>query len=283
MPVGVLERFRRDAGRVKQWLAPKAETAAWKHACRLAEQTPRYAPGQVQLADYTIAYADLLTLCPQWHDIFVRETLRFACASASPRIIDAGANVGLASLYFKRLYPGARITAFEADPALYDLLVSNLARNRAASVDAISAALWTSNGFVTFRCEGADSGAIADVAGALDAVERLVPARRLRDLLAEPVDFLKLDIEGAELPVLQDCETALGSVRAMVIDVHELDVARRSLPAVLALLERAGFRYALDSLEPLDWRGAAPAPRSPFPRAALCWTLLVHAWREPHA
>ena len=50
-------------------------------------------------------------------------------ATSTPRILDCGANVGLASLFFRRLYPQARITAFEADPALFAILEANLDAN----------------------------------------------------------------------------------------------------------------------------------------------------------
>ena len=69
-------------------------------------------------------------------------------STPSPRILDCGANVGLASLFFKRRYPAARITAFEADPALFAILDANLRANGAADVEARHAALWTSTGTV---------------------------------------------------------------------------------------------------------------------------------------
>ena len=67
-------------------------------------------------------------------------------------------HVGLASLFFHRLYPAARITAFEADPALFEMLDANLKANGAAAVETRHAALWTSTGTLTFQCEGSDSG-----------------------------------------------------------------------------------------------------------------------------
>lgn len=280
MPAGLVVGFRRGAGRVKRWLAPRPEMAAWRHACRLADRTPRYTPGEIQLLDYTLRYPDLLTLCPQWHDIFVRQSLKFSTSVAAPRILDCGANAGLASLYFKRIHPGARITAFEADPALHDVLARNLQQNGAADVEAVHAAVWTADGAVTFTCEGADSGAIAALAPGLRGTDRTVPSRRLRDLLArERVDLLKLDIEGAECAVLEDCEPALDRVGALLVDAHEFDPRARTLPRVLAVLERAGFTYALDGLEPQPWRSPVQGPGTPFPGASLCWTMLVRAWR----
>ena len=192
-------------------------------------------------------YADLLTLCPQWDDIFVKRTLAFTSATPSPRILDCGANVGLASLFFRRLYPDARITAFEADPAVFAMLDANLRANGAGSVEARQVALWTSTGTVTFQCEGSDSGMISSLPGAVAGRAQTVPSLRLRDVLEEgPVDLLKLDIEGAEDIVLADCEPALQGVKAIVMDLHEFDPRVRQAPRVLELLSRAGFSYAID-------------------------------------
>ena len=272
--------LRRAAGVAKQWLLPPPETAAWRHACRRAAAVPRFTPGRIRLMNYDLRYADLLTVCPQWEDLFVRGALRFASRHPAPRILDCGANIGLATLYFKRLYPQARITAYEADPALHALLADNLQRNGAADVKAVNAAVWTANGTVDFRCEGADSGTISQFAGDLQGTTQKVPSVRLRSLLeTEPVDLLKLDIEGAELDVLTDCRDALQAVDAMLIDLHEFDPRRRTTFEVLDNLAQAGFTYSLDDLTPLPWRAPVAAPHTPFAGRALCWVVLVRAWR----
>src|SRR5262249_10933617 len=147
---GTLRRARRKAGAIRRRLFEPAEMAAWRRAWHLAETTPRFTPGEIRMLDYELRYSDLLSFCPQWQDIFVKRTLDFRSGEAEPRILDCGANVGLASLYFRRVYPGARITAYEADPALFAMLDVNLAANRAADVERIHAALWTTTGTLTF-------------------------------------------------------------------------------------------------------------------------------------
>jgi FkbM family methyltransferase len=279
-----LESVRRAAGVAKRQFFPSAEVAAWRRACRVARRTPRFTPGHIRLLHYDLQFADLLTLCPPWEDLFVRQMHRVASSHPTPRILDAGAHVGLATLYFKRLYPHARITAYEADPMLHALLVENLRRNGAADVEAVHAAVWTENGTVDFRCEGADSGTIEQFAGDLRGVARSVPSVRLRHLLeAEPIDLLKLDIEGAELDVLADCRSALRSVGALLLDVHEFDPSSRRMPAILDILAATGFTYTLDALTLLPWRPPTAPQGTPFAARALCWALLVRAWKAREA
>jgi FkbM family methyltransferase len=273
----MVSTLRRAASQVKQQFFPRAEIAAWRHACRLAEHAPRHTQGEIVLDGYRIAYADLLTLCPQWHDIFVQASLRFEASAPAPRILDCGANIGLASLYYKRLFPAARISAFEADPTLAALCRRNLEANGAADVGVQAVAIWTDTGTVRFRQEGADSGAIDGTSAGVDGPAVDVPSVRLRDLLAhERADLLKLDIEGAEHIVLPDCADVLTRVDALLVDVHEFDPEHRGLPALLKLLTAAGFEYAIDNLNPLPWRGVAAGP---FPHTASAWAMLVRAWR----
>jgi FkbM family methyltransferase len=280
MPQPVLRGARRFGSAVKRWLRPSREHAAWQHACRLAETVPRFTPGQIELDGYDIAYADLLTLCPQWHDMFVERTLNFESRSATPRILDCGANIGLASLYFKSRYPQARITAYEADPALASICRRNLASNRAGDVDVEAVAVWTRAGVVSFQQEGADSGAIAGTSAGLAGKDVPVPAIRLRDVIArERIELLKMDIEGAEAPVLADCRDALGNVQAMILEVHEFDPHRRTTPQILGLLEQAGFRVGMSDIVPLPWRDTTRAA-SPFPRSPAVWAVTVRAWRD---
>jgi FkbM family methyltransferase len=275
-----LRHARRAGASFRQWLFPPRELAAWRHACRIADAVPRYTPGEIVLDGYRLAYADLLTLCPQWRDMFVDGSLRFTSTSPSPRILDCGANVGLASLYFKRLYPQARITAYEADPALAALCQRNLTSNGAGDVDVAPVAVWTHDGVVSFQLEGADSGAIAGTSAGLAAKPMTVPSIRFRNVIAgDRIDLIKMDIEGAEVAVLTDCQGALDSVRAMILDVHEFDSRHRRTPEILGLLERAGFRVSMSNVVPLPSRTDAPVP-SPFPGKSDTWAATVRAWRD---
>jgi FkbM family methyltransferase len=272
--------IRRAAGAVYRQLLPTPEVAAWRRADELAATVPRHTAGSIRMLDYELQYADLLSVCPQWHDIFVNGALEFRAASETPRILDCGANIGLASLFFKRRFPAARITAYEADPALFAIARANLAANGAADVDVVNAAVWTAAGRVTFRAEGTDSGMIDGLAGGVAGPAVEVPSLRLRDILAAgPLDLLKLDIEGAEDAVLADCEPVLDRVSAIVMDLHEFDPSVRQAPRVLDRLTRAGFVYAVDEFVPQPWRPPVTSSDTPFPDRALVWSMTVRAWR----
>jgi FkbM family methyltransferase len=270
--------LRRFARGIQHDLWPSPDHAVLHELERRSKVEPRRTPGHISIAPYEFEYADAMTAWPQWDDIFIRSSLAFETRVQEPRILDCGANIGLASLYFKRRFPRARITAFEADPSLAVMCRRNLALSGVPDVEVRDAAAWVGAGMVEFVCEGADSGAIASLDPALTGAKASVPSERLRDWLDEPVDLLKLDIEGAELPVLEDCRERLHNVRAMTIDLHEFNPARRQTGVVFDLLADAGFVFDMRDLVPLPWRRSRVD--SPFSNAAPVWVSTVRGWRR---
>lgn len=270
-----LRRFARD---VQHDVWPTPERAVLRELERRSASEQRRTPGHISIVPYQFEYADAMSAWPQWDDIFIHSSLAFETHVQKPRILDCGANIGLASLYFKQRYPQARITAFEADPSLASMCRRNLEANGASDVEVRDTAVWIGAGTLDFACEGTDSGAIATLESGVGGSNTQVPSERLRDWLDETVDLLKLDIEGAELPVLHDCRGRLHNVRAITIDLHEFNPASRQTGAVFELLETEGFAFDMRDLVPLPWRGARV--KSPFSNASPFWVATIRAWRR---
>ena len=204
----------------------------------LLRETRRVSPkvsGSVELGKFRLRYIDISKLAGQWNEIFVQNNLKFTTPTHRPRIIDCGGNIGLATLYFKSLYPYAHITAFEADPVICKICRDNLVENGYQDVEVIHAAVWVEKGEISFCCEGTDSGTLSQlVYDGVSGHRQTVPAIRLREYLEnEKVDLLKLDIEGAEFDVLADCASALGNVSRIIVELHETDVDNRKTAVAL--------------------------------------------------
>lgn len=274
----LLAHFRRLARDVHHDIWPTPELAVARQLEWRAMREPRRTAGEISVAPYRFEYVDAMTAWPQWEDIFIRQSLAFESDVPEPRILDCGANIGLASIYFKRHYPEARLTAFEADPRLVSVCRSNLALNGGnGQFDVKTAAVWTADGTLDFVCEGTDSGAIACLDEPIQGPVMAVPSLRLRDWLDEPIDLLKLDVEGAELSLLEDCADRLSNVRAMFVELHESTPGRRQTGAMFDLLTAAGFVFDMSALTPLPWR--SPQVQSPFRHLSLSWVAIIRAWR----
>jgi FkbM family methyltransferase len=237
--------YRRE---IRDWRRRRAEVA------RL-ERLPRFTPARTSLTGDDVELVDPASFLWTYHEIFRDEIYAFGADDAGDgaglRIVDGGANIGLSVLYLKRRFPRSRIVAFEPDPALFEVLERNVARAALADVELVPKALWSSDGELAFAADGADGGrlggdepAVAAGDGAARSTRATfrVPTTRLRPYLEHRVDFLKLDIEGAETEVLSDCRDLLGNVRRAYVEYHSPVGAPQTLHTLLALLAEAGFR-----------------------------------------
>jgi hypothetical protein len=68
---------------------------------------------------------------------------------------------------------------------------------------------------------------------------------RLRDYLCEPIDLLKIDIEGAETEVIIDCTDRLTCVRRLFVEYHSFTGRPQTLNQILTVLRHAGFRVQI--------------------------------------
>lgn len=200
----------------------------------------------IHLAHGVIRFSDRHALWTQLHEILLNEDYFFTCDSNTPRIIDGGAHMGLAMYYFKSLYPEARITAFEPVPELRTLAEENATRNGWRDVEILSFALAATRGTATFHrsrswsMAGSLTPHRAALGESLETIE--VECVPLSDYLHDPVDLLKLDIEGAEVEVLEEAAPWLHNVRNLFCEFHDgPELAPGRLGKIIAILEGAGF------------------------------------------
>jgi FkbM family methyltransferase len=198
---------------------------------------------------FKVSHFDRRVVDYLYREIFVRQNYYFDAEDNAPVVLDCGANVGMASVYFKWLYPKCRVKAFEPDPATFQLLQQNLAQNR-LDVEAYNCALWNEDSELDFFVDSANPGGLlmSTDGSRWYGEPTKVKGRKLSDFIDGNVDFLKLDVEGAEHRVLCDLTTSgkLRCIRQMVIEYHHRIGNQKScLGDFLNKLERAGFQYQL--------------------------------------
>jgi FkbM family methyltransferase len=184
-------------------------------------------------------------------EIFIGGEYFFEAETDSPVILDCGANIGLATLFFKHLYPKARVSAFEADPTTAYVLQKNIDQNHLEKVFAYNLLLSNAEGEHPFYLATDEDGSplmSAEPNRLLSNRKIMVKAAKLSHFVDGPVDFLKLDVEGSEFDVLTDlkCTGKISCIRRMVIEYHHGigDQASR-LGSFLALLEGEAFNYQI--------------------------------------
>lgn len=239
---------------------PFLQTEEWillRELRKKLEGIPRYVHGEVSINDWKIEYVDTLSLISSIEIVVLKRWNDFTPSNNNPVILDCGANIGIATLHYKKLFPNSQIIAFEPDHEVCEVMKRNLDRNKIKDVEVIEAAVWKEDGELEFFAEGSDAGRLnknsEDDLGNLvitNPKANFYPVKtiRLADFLAKSnVDFIKMDIEGAEYEVIADCGTLLKNVNSMVIECHFTNNRPHELANILTVLSDVGFSIAVNS------------------------------------
>jgi FkbM family methyltransferase len=213
-------------------------------------------PGTTRVMRYTVRHFGLGSVQFLFREIFVRNEYAFQAANGRPVVFDCGANIGMATLFFKWLYPDCEIHAFEPDPETFGVLSENVTRNKLTGVALHNVALVARPGrldlFVPVGPSGSPLMSTLPGRGFESSVRCLtVDGKPLSTYVgAGEIDFLKMDIEGAEEPVLRELASTgrLRKIKEMAIEYHHnLEGGSGGCGSFLQLLYEYGYQYQLDA------------------------------------
>jgi FkbM family methyltransferase len=222
---------------------------------------------------YRIHFFNYETFATLFEEVYIPDVYYFSSLSPEPFVIDCGSNIGMAVLYFKRLYPNCSITAFEADDATFKILERNVSTNGLENVALVNKALYDSKGTVTFYVSPNQPGQLVQSTrkeSLVTSVAKVVESEVLSDYITRDVDFLKMDIEGAEDRVMNNLfeNRKLSFIKEMVIEYHHhMTHDEDKLGAFLSVMEQSNIGYQIKA--PL----VPPFQRGEFQG------LLVYAYR----
>ena len=175
-----------------------------------------------------------------FYQIFIKEDLAFV--KKMPHrvnvIIDAGANIGLSTIYLKNIFPNAVILSIEPSATNFEMLKRNVANY--ADIILFEGALMgasqnvsisnSDDNYASFRViENNSSGSIT----------AYPISYFIHQFGLEKVDFFKMDIEGSEKAVFEKIDTdTLSRISAFAIEIHE-----HLVPGTLELITRKLSMY----------------------------------------
>jgi FkbM family methyltransferase len=159
----------------------------------------------------------------------------------NPVIVDLGANIGLSILTFNYWYPGSRIIGYEMDEDNYELAKKNT--SSLSNVQLINKAVHHKPTIVYYDKHGREDGYSAVTApGNSDAtsVSAVSISDIIRDNALSSIDYLKMDIEGAEIDILNNSDLSwLDHVDNIDIEFHLEE--SEDLAPYIKTLEKKGF------------------------------------------
>lgn len=233
----------------------------------------RFKDCRTNVYDWDIILPDAASFLSTYREIFVNKIYQFKASSSQPSILDLGANIGLSVLFFKKIYPEAKITAFEADPNIFRFLQNNVFGNGFNDVELINKAVWNENCVLKFHAEGADGGRIAE-----NGDEKLIEieAIDIRDHLKDhQYEFLKMDIEGAEDIVFLALNGYLSGFKYIFLEYHSRADQKQRLAEILELMVHEGFRVDIHNIMSHSQPFIKPQVLSGFDLQ-----LNIFAWKE---
>ncbi len=163
-------------------------------------------------------------------------------------IVDLGSNVGYTMVHLAYLYPKARIYGVEMDLSNFLIAKQNIdAFKERCTI--IHSAVWFENGEVSYEGNETNDFSIVNKINFKDKnTKDLVPAKTLDTIFGEfgltRVDYLKMDIEGAEKFVLENNpEKWIKIVRTMKIEIHK----PANIDECMEILKKYGFQCKKDN------------------------------------
>jgi FkbM family methyltransferase len=140
-------------------------------------------------------------------------------------IVDAGANIGLSSIFFARKYPTAKILAIEPETGNFEILLKNVSSY--PNIIPVQGALWGQNceidihsGTGAWGFQTRDKNFLTPFSP-LGRVRGITLDRLLDEYDIPYIDILKADIEGSEVEVFGDASRWINKVGTIIIELHD--------------------------------------------------------------
>jgi FkbM family methyltransferase len=160
--------------------------------------------------------------------IFTRNEYRIDVNREPEFIVDAGANIGLASISFANQFPNARILAIEPEEENFTILVKNV--EPYPNIQPLLGALWGERTEIDVIDTGAGNWgfmveAPSDGRPPSGSIRRKIQGTTidmiLEDYGVQQISILKMDIEGAELEVFRGSSSWIDRVDSLIVELHE--------------------------------------------------------------
>lgn len=253
--------------RAMRWRLPwMMATGSYARApIRTAMRAARFTLGELSGRDITFRSAAglVVTSMPNNFSSFAycvdgardAEIWRFIEKNVGPGgvFIDVGANIGTYAMPAAQLVgPSGHVVAFEAHPRTYRYLCRNVDLNMLRQVTALNIALGEEDGDLEMTFNAANPGEthVSAAPGMPGGKSVRVQVTRLDDALSAigvtRVDYMKVDVEGFELPVLRGAERTFAENPGIAVqtELQERHAARygHTIAEIGALMENFGLR-----------------------------------------
>lgn len=206
-----------------------------------------------KVKNFTITYLNKEELKILEKEIFSNEIYKIVINSKKPVILDLGSHIGLSILYFKTIYPNSTIIGFEPNPNIFPILEENIVMNNVTGVTLHNIALDKKEGRKDFYIDSSGNNAFSTAGFTKDAWNKKQSTKLIQVSVKKAstyvldkdlIDLMKMDIEGAELNVLEELNTSksLDRVKNIILEYHP--IRKNGLKKIIRILAKNGFKVS---------------------------------------
>jgi FkbM family methyltransferase len=152
-----------------------------------------------------------------------------------PIIFDLGANAGYCSRYFLIKYPGSFLVSVELDIKNFVLLKRNT--EHFTNCKCFHAGIWYKDGKVSYSGLNEDAFRIEENETPFSNIDSIRMESLINKVEIDWIDYIKMDIEGAEQKIFSNDLTWLNKVGCINLEYHD-----ENLDFYKTKLEEKGFR-----------------------------------------
>lgn len=188
----------------------------------------------------------------QIHEVIIPQSYRFKKGGKKAYIIDGGGNCGMSLLYFKWLFPDSYVEVFEPNPVLASSVASSVEHNKWDNVRVHNKALTGDDSHsakLRIPCGNMMGSSISSSFEQTSSESQYVEVETepLAPYLETPVDYLKLDIEGAETGVINQIADRISHIKSGYIEYHYRanSDGKNRLSKLLSVLDEKNIRYRI--------------------------------------
>ncbi len=187
-------------------------------------------------------------------EMFIYNVYYFKSPVKDPFIIDCGGNIGMSLIYFKYLFPKAKIECYEPDPTTFQILKKNVQLNKFSSITLIQKGVSGKDGKMKFYSFGDIQGGSGNT-----LLESQVNFKNIKSFDVDVVElrkenyskihFLKIDIEGAEGFMFESFKENdfLSIVDNVNLEYHyDISYEGNKLSLILSVLEKYKYNIIIN-------------------------------------
>ena len=210
---------------------------------RIIKKAGRYRSSRYQSDIYIRdKFADKYT----FKQVFLEDQYNFNFPFTPTTMLDGGANIGLASVYFAHRFPNAKIVAVEPSEENYRMILKNT--EKFPNVMAKRGGIWNNNKQLAIVDKSAYDNSFM-VTEVEENTPDSLPAFSIHSIMQEQgwttLDVLKLDIEGSEKEVFEkNVEEWLPRTKMLIVEVHD-NMRKGASKALFAAISKYNFTFSM--------------------------------------